>query len=134
MNLGKLMTYGINSHVPLTTWLHKVLWQTKNKIFIPPEELCLPSFAGCCHMVRWSLEGCHTTLVTWLQEITFQLENLISPFPQDLHHHTWQGGDVLLFGYVALWRHMNNLKRNLNSSAKIHLHPWKQIHAKINLV
>ena len=59
MKLGKLMTYGevnapVKSHVLLTSWLHKVTWQTKNVIFLPPEDLWRPNFAGCWHMVRQS--------------------------------------------------------------------------------
>ena len=51
MKLGKLVTYGevnapMKSHIPLTTWSHEVMWQTKNEIFLPSENVWPPTLQG----------------------------------------------------------------------------------------
>ena len=52
MKLGKLVTCDevnapIKSHITLTTWKHEVTRQTKNEIFLSPEDVWSPNFAGC---------------------------------------------------------------------------------------
>ena len=90
---SELMTYDevnapTKSHVLLTISLHKVTWQTKNDIFLTPEDLWPPNLAGCWHMGSHSPWWSCTNLITWSQEVTCQIENLISPLLQGLYHHT----------------------------------------------
>ena len=116
MKLGKPMTYGelnapIKSHVLLTTWLHKFTWQTKNRIFLPLENLWPPNFAGTD---IWWGEVNNEVARIWSRDRkksrTCQIENLIYFLLQGLYHHTWKGCDAWLFDHAALWRHMENLK------------------------
>ena len=92
MKVVKMVTYGevnvpIKSLVLLTTWLRKVTWQTKNRIFLPSETLWPPNFAGCLHMVRQS-PWISTNLITWSQgHVSNWKLNIFSssrPIPADL--------------------------------------------------
>ena len=124
IKLSKLMTYGevntsIKSHIFLTTWLHKVTWQTKNRIFLPSEDFWPSNFAGCWHMVGEAHnEVARSQEATWPQEVMCQIENLISPLLQGLYHHTWPCGDVWLCDHAALWGHTKNLKQKFKFICK----------------
>ena len=61
-------------------------WQTKNKVFLPLEDVWPPNFAGSWRMVKQSLYWSHTTLITWSQKVKWQTEKFGT---------CWGGGDVV---------------------------------------